>query len=98
MLGNLRIFKRKEDLVEKLEFSIGRIIKIPRKRIVYQWKSEANFFFTTPACTCTCTAGSKVIQSSHNPSFICWKHSHIQISCKPLMNSKFWCTPQKDNK
>ena len=35
MLGNLRIFKRKENLVEKLEFSIGRIIKIPRKRNVY---------------------------------------------------------------
>ena len=33
-----------------------------------------------------------------NPSFICWKNSHMQISCKRLMNSKFWCTPQKNNK
>ena len=68
----------------KLEISIGRIIMIPRKRNVYLWKCEANFF-TTPACTCT--AGSKVIQSSHNPGFICWKHMQMQISCKPVVQA-----------
>ena len=40
-------------------------------------------FFTTPARTST--ADSKVIQISHNPGFICWKHMHMQISCKPVV-------------
>ena len=39
--------------------------------------------FTTPACTYT--ACSKVFWSSHNPSFIDWKHMHMQISCKPIV-------------
>ena len=71
---NMKLFKRKENLVEKLEFSIGLINKILRKRDVYQWKSSANFF-TTPACIFM--AHSKVIQSSHNPRFKCWKHMQI---------------------
>ena len=41
--------------------------------------------FTIPACTCT--ADSKVIQSSHNPGFICLKHMHKQISCKPVVQA-----------
>ena len=74
--------QKKKKLVEKLEFSIDSIIKIPRKRNLLWWKSEANFFIT-PACTCT--AVSKVIRSSHNTSFICWKHMHMQISCEPVV-------------
>ena len=35
ILGDLGIFNRKENLVEKLEFSIGQIKKILRKRNVY---------------------------------------------------------------
>ena len=25
--------------------------------------------------------------SSHNPSFICWKQMHMQISCKPIVQA-----------
>ena len=39
--------------------------------------------FTTPACTRM--APSKVIWSSHNPGFKCWKHTRMQISYKPVV-------------
>ena len=47
-------------------------------------ESKENFFTTS---ACTWTADCKVIQSSHNPGFICWKHMHMQISCKPVVQA-----------
>ena len=73
MLRNLRIFKKRENLVENLEFSIGGKIKIENEMCTNEKAKQT--FFTTPACTCT--ADSKVIQISHNPGFVCWKHMHM---------------------
>ena len=69
-------------MVEKLEFSIGQIIKIPREEMCTNEKAKQTFLTTTG---CTCTAGCKVIKSSHNPVFKCWKH--MQISCKPVVQA-----------
>ena len=46
-----------------------------------------------------CTTHSKVICGGHNPSFICWKHMHMQISFKPVVQAcddfEIGCTPQR---
>ena len=48
-------------------------------------KLRKAFLLTTPACTCA--ARSKVIRSSRTPGFICWKHTNMQISSKPVVQA-----------
>ena len=48
-------------------------------------KKTKQTFFTIPACTCT--AQSKVIRGSHNPSFSAEKHARMQISYKPVIQA-----------
>ena len=47
-LEDIRIFKKEENLIEKLEFSIGQINKILRKEMCTNEKAKQNFLQNLP--------------------------------------------------
>ena len=47
-LEDIRIFKREENLIEKLEFSMGQINKIPRKEMCTNEKAKQTFLRNLP--------------------------------------------------
>ena len=47
-LEDIRIFKREENLIEKLEFSIGQINKILRKEMCTKEKAKQTFLQNLP--------------------------------------------------